>query len=197
MSLYASTCQTCHGPKMEGGAGPALMNVGQHIFYGEFKSIVTNGQGQMPGFVHVDEETLKALYLYLGGNPRSFNFRGRAEDDTTPEGPVVASGGVTIKADAQRSAPMSDYPEGVERPTDRYTTDYGLEWPGLLSPPWSSILAYDLNKGTIQWRQPIGEDSLYVQGDKTKGAPGGTTNRTWEYAARSCWLQTGSRVCCI
>ena len=33
------------------------------------------------------------------------------------------------------------------------------------SPPWSSIVAYDLNNGTIKWRQPIGEDSLYVQGD--------------------------------
>jgi quinoprotein glucose dehydrogenase len=48
---------------------------------------------------------------------------------------------------------------------------------GLLSPPWSSIVAYDLNNGTIKWRQPIGEDSLYVQGDKTKGAPSGTQRK--------------------
>lgn len=177
MTLYSSTCQTCHGKKMEGGAGPALANVGEYIFYDDFKSIVTNGQGQMPGFIHVDEETLKALYLYLGGNPRSFNFRRRDTEETMPEGPVVASGGAAIKPDAQRSAPMSAYPEGVAHPADRYTTDYGLEWPGLLSPPWSSMLAYDLNQGTIKWRQPIGEDSLYVQGDKNKGAPNGSQRK--------------------
>ena len=72
---------------------------------------------------------------------------------------------------------MLDYPEGIEHPANRYTTDYGLEWMGLLTPPWSSILAYDLNNGTIKWRQPIGEDSLFVQGDKTKGAPSGTQRK--------------------
>ena len=176
-SLYGSTCQTCHGANMEGGAGPSLKNIGQDIFYADFASTVLNGKGQMPGFTHVDEETLKALYLYLGGDARSFNFKGRPVDDTPPEGPVVATGGATLRPDGSKSAPLSDYPEGVERPADRYTTDYGLDWPGILSPPWSSILAYDLNEGTIKWRQPIGEDSAYVQGDKTKGAPSGTQRK--------------------
>ena len=72
---------------------------------------------------------------------------------------------------------MTDYPEDVEHPEERYTTDYGLDWPGILSPPWSSLLAYDLNSGTIKWRQPIGEDSLYAKGDKTKGAPSGTLRK--------------------
>ena len=72
---------------------------------------------------------------------------------------------------------MSEYPDDVAHPEERYITDYGLDWPGILSPPWSSILAVDLNEGTIKWRQPIGEDSLYVQGDKTKGAPSGTLRK--------------------
>jgi len=72
---------------------------------------------------------------------------------------------------------MSDYPEGVDHPADRYTTDYGIDWPGLAAPPWSSIVAYDLNDGTIKWRRPVGEDSLFVNGDKTKGAPGGTLRK--------------------
>jgi len=104
-TLYASTCQTCHGESMAGGAGPSLLNLGQRIFWDEFKGIVTNGSGQMPGFSHVDEETLKALYRYLGGNPRSFNFSRRGMENKTPEGPVVASGGVKIKPDAKRNAP--------------------------------------------------------------------------------------------
>jgi quinoprotein glucose dehydrogenase len=176
-SLYSSSCKTCHGGNMEGGVGPSIVNVGQRVFWEEFRTIVTNGSGQMPGFSHVDEETLKALYRYLGGNPRSFNFGRRAIENTKPTGPVVASGGATIRPDAKRNTPMIDYPEGVEHPEYRYTTDYGLEWMGLLSPPWSSILAYDLNKGTIKWRQPIGQDSAFVQGDRTKGAPSGTLRK--------------------
>jgi quinoprotein glucose dehydrogenase len=175
-TFYTSTCQTCHGENMSGGVGPSLANIGQHIFYDEFKNIITNGRGQMPAFAHVDEETLRALYRYVGGNPRSFNFR-RNFETKTPDGPVVASGGAKIKPDEKRNAPMSEYPEGVAYPPDRYTTDYGLEWPGILSPPWSSILAYDLNSGTIKWQKPIGEDSLYVQGDKTKGAPSGVLRK--------------------
>jgi quinoprotein glucose dehydrogenase len=175
-ALYATTCQTCHGVDMEGGVGPSLLNVGQHLFYDEFRSTVVNGRGQMPGFVHVDEETLKALYRYFGGNPMSFNFR-RNIDTTPPEGPVVASGGAPIKPDEKRDSPMSDYPDDVDHPSVRFTTDYGLEWPGLAAPPWSSILAYDLNNGTIKWRRPIGQDSLYVQGDQSKGAPGGVLRK--------------------
>jgi quinoprotein glucose dehydrogenase len=87
-----------------------------------------------------------------------------------PEGPVVASGGVKVKEDEKRGAPMLDYPEGVERPENRYTTGYGLEWESLMSPPWSYIVAYDLNKGEIKWKRPIGEDYQFVNGDKTKGA---------------------------
>jgi len=175
-TLYTSTCQTCHGVNMEGGVGPSLKNLGQHVFYDEFRSAVINGKGQMPGFVHVDEETLKALYRYLGGNPMSINFR-RNLEAKTPDGPVVASGGAKITPDENRGQPMSDYPEGVEHPPVRYTTDYGLDWPGLAAPPWSSIVAYDLNNGTIKWRKPVGQDSLYVQGDQSKGAPGGVLRK--------------------
>jgi quinoprotein glucose dehydrogenase len=175
-SFYASNCQSCHGLNMAGGAGPSLVNVGQRIFWDEFRSTVSNGTGRMPGFAHVDEETLKALYRFLGGIPRSFN-NGRNAANTKIEGPVVASGGATVKPDAQKSEQLIDYPEGVEHPADRYTTDYGLEWMGLSSPPWSSILAYDLNNGTIKWQKPIGEDSLYAKGDKSLGAPGGTLRK--------------------
>jgi quinoprotein glucose dehydrogenase len=175
-TLYTSTCQTCHGVNMEGGVGPSLKNIGQHVFYDEFRTAILNGKGQMPGFVHVDEETLKALYRYLGGNPMSINFR-RNLEPKTPEGPVVASGGAKILPDENRGLPMSDYPEGVEHPPVRYTTEYGLDWPGLAAPPWSSIVAYDLNNGTIKWRKPVGQDSLYVQGDQSKGAPGGVLRK--------------------
>ncbi|HEY8513502.1 MAG TPA: PQQ-binding-like beta-propeller repeat protein [Cyclobacteriaceae bacterium] len=176
-SLYSSSCQTCHGENMQGGSAPSLVGVGQRLFWSDFRNTVVNGKGPMPGFVHVDEGTLRALYLYLGGNPRSFAFRGWPETSTKVTGPVVDSGGVEIRPDAQKAQAMMDYPPDVDHPADRYTTDYGLDWMGLLSPPWSKILAYDLNNGTIKWQQPVGEDSAFVQGDKTKGAPSGTLRK--------------------
>ena len=176
-ALYASTCQGCHGPNMGGGVGPAIINVGQRIFYDEFKGIVLNGRGQMPGFIHMDEQNLAAIYRYLGGNPARPNFASRLDNTKKPEGPVVASGGIKMKPDEKRSAPMLAYPEGVVTPENQYTTDYGLDWPGLLSPPWSFLVAYDLNTGSIKWKKPVGEDSLYAKGDKTMGSPGGVLRK--------------------
>ena len=177
LTLYSNTCQTCHGKDMVGGVGPALVNAGQRLAYDEFKSIVTNGKGQMPGFNHVDEQTLTALYRYLGGVPTPMNFR-RRMSNRTPEGNVVAKGGATVKPDEKSAPPMSDYPEGVEHPEDRYTTDYGLEWPNLGLPPWTSIIAYDLNTGTMKWRKPLGEDATALAaGDKNTGAASGSQRK--------------------
>src|SRR5690606_22850132 len=85
-TLYDRTCMACHGPNMEGGVGPTLKNVAQTVIYDEFKAIVLNGRGQMPGFVHVDEASLANLYRFMGGNPRSFAGRGGNVEETMPEG---------------------------------------------------------------------------------------------------------------
>jgi quinoprotein glucose dehydrogenase len=176
VGFYTANCQSCHGDKMQGLAGPPLTNIGQRVFYDEFKNIVQNGRGRMPGIPYVEEQTMSSLYRYMGGIPRSFNFPRRG-DNKKATGPIVDSGGARVKPDANRGLPMSDYPQGVSHPENRYTSDYGTEWMGLAVPPWSSIVAYDLNRGTIKWRMPIGEDSAYVKGDKSKGAPGGALRK--------------------
>ncbi|OSZ76991.1 quinoprotein glucose dehydrogenase [Chitinophagaceae bacterium IBVUCB2] len=174
-TFYTANCQSCHGDNLQGLSGPSLANIGQRIFYDEFKNIVQNGRGRMPAIPHVDEQTMSALFRYMGGIPRS--FPGRRSDNKKATGPIVDSGGAQIKSDVSKATPMSDYPEGVSHPENRYTTDYGIEWMGLAAPPWSSILAYDLNNGTIKWRMPVGEDSAYVKGDKSKGAPAGVLRK--------------------
>ncbi len=176
-TFYNGNCQSCHGDKMQGLVGPSLVNIGQRMFYDEFKNIVQNGRGRMPGITHVDEQTLNALFRFMGGIPRSFNFPGRMGNNKPISGPVVDSNGARIKADETKATPMSEYPEGVDHPENRYTTDYGTEWMGLAAPPWSSIFAYDLNNGTIKWRMPVGEDSAFVKGDKSKGAPAGVLRK--------------------
>ena len=70
---------------------------------------------------------------------------------------------------------MQDYPDGVAKPAQRYFTDYGLGYPYLLAPPWSTIVAYDLNKGVIKWRRPLGQDrDVAAAGGKNTGVPRGS-----------------------
>jgi quinoprotein glucose dehydrogenase len=45
--------------------------------------------------------------------------------------------------------------------------------PNLLTPPWSWIVAYDLNKGTIKWKVPLGNDDSVAPG-KNLGVPNGS-----------------------
>ena len=73
---------------------------------------------------------------------------------------------------------MIDYPAMVKHPANRYTTDYGTAWPNLLNPTWAWVMAYDLNTGTVKWKQPLGEDSVAsFKGDKNAGAVNGSQRK--------------------
>lgn len=180
-SLIATTCRSCHGDNLSGrGIAPSIVNSGQRLSLEEFKTLLSVGRGQMPGFAHIDEQRVIALHRYLGGSPAArpgFASR-RTGDIKPPAGPVVASGGAPIKPDVNPAPPLSEYPAGVPHPVNRYTTDYGTAWPNMLNPPWASIIAYDLNTGKIKWKQPIGEDSLASsRGDKSTGAVNGSQRK--------------------
>jgi quinoprotein glucose dehydrogenase len=93
-------------------------------------------------------------------------------------GLVVASGGapggLIVPTSENRYSPLGGppYPKGVEAPPNRYYTDWGLypNQPYVIGPPWSAIVAYDLNKGTIKWRVPLGEDATAAaEGAKDAG----------------------------
>jgi Glucose dehydrogenase len=179
--IYTNNCRACHGDNMEGrGIAPGLVDAGQRILFDDFKNLLANGRGQMPGNPHIDDQSATALYRYLGGNP---NFRmppgfRRPQNNKLPDGPVVASGGAPVKPDSPVVAPMSDYPPGVEHPPVRYISDYGTAWPDLLGPVWAWVVAYDLNTGTIKWKKPLGEDAESLKrGEKGNGAVNGSQRK--------------------
>jgi len=191
-TAYIQNCQTCHGANREGAVGPPINNIGTRINLETFKSLVATGKGQMPPFAHIDENTLNGIYRFVtgsaaaggapaGGPPRG-GFGGTPRAATVPTGPVVATGGApdAVAFNSQRSSRMmTDYPAGVKT-FDRYTTPYGLSNTDLVTPPWTTITAYDLNKGTVLWKKPIGQDARIPlrTGAEEMGVPAGTQRKS-------------------
>jgi quinoprotein glucose dehydrogenase len=113
----------------------------------------------MPSFPGLDDATLNAILAFLGGG---------TGDAAAKSSAVVASGGapggLEIRAPAgPRYSPLGgpQYPEGLDTPRDRYYTRWGLypDQPFVINPPWSSVVAYDLNSGKIKWKVPFGQDA--------------------------------------
>jgi quinoprotein glucose dehydrogenase len=72
---------------------------------------------------------------------------------------------------------MTDYPSDYKGPKSIYIerSNWGTAISDILAPPFAGIAAYDLNKGTIKWKIPLGE---YAKSDvKGLGTPNGTQNK--------------------
>jgi len=159
-AIRDGTCNACHGAQRAGLINvPALTNVAR-LSFTEFHTIVSVGKGQMPGFPNLEESTVNELYALLGGITR----------------------GADPTARGRRSGGPRGYPEGVVAPTNNYRIaggGFGLETPNLLTPPWSTITAYDLNKGTIKWHVPLGQDPDVVpMNGRMTGLPSGEQRRS-------------------
>ncbi len=175
-AAYKENCAMCHGEDRAGTpAAPSLLSAGSQIVASQFRRIITYGNGRMPPLPHVSDEQAGDILAFLGGGARP---RRPADMPVAPlpAGPVVASGGI-VRPPLSGPAPegMQGYPDGVSAPAKRYYTDYGLGYPYLLAPPWSQIMAYDLNTGVILWKKPLGQDlDVAKAGGKDTGVPRGS-----------------------
>jgi quinoprotein glucose dehydrogenase len=174
--VYEERCQACHGANgVRSGPGPpALAGVGARLGAGEFRRVVLTGRSKMPAFADLDDATLNAILAFLGSAP------GGGGNAAARPAAVVASGGAPgglaiPPRSGPRYSPLGGppYPEGVDGPRERYYTNWGLypDQPYIINPPWSSVVAYDLNQGTIKWKVPFGQDAKAAeQGAKDTGA---------------------------
>jgi glucose dehydrogenase len=99
--------------------------------------------------------------IELPGNNGGANWGGAAVDPGKGKLYVVSKDlPAFLKLERDETAP-----EGVERYTsgfNMFTDSHGLS---PLSPPWTSLTAYDLNEGTIMWKLPLGDvPSLAAKG---------------------------------
>ncbi len=187
MAMYQANCSGCHGADRAGsGSVPSLYNIGARLSVDAFKSTVSNGKGQMPGFSNLKPEELEQILSYIA-NPnalvggRAGAGIGRGGGPAVTGGPVVASGGapagqVTAGGPGRGSVyggmQGPPYPAGLDVPADRFFSGWGVS-ANAIKPPFSTLVAYDLNKGTIKWQVPVGDDpELAAKGIHGTGARG-------------------------
>ena len=132
-AVYTQHCASCHGP------GQTPMRPMARLGAETFRTTVRQGNEQMPPFpeASLPAERLGALEAFLLSLPVN---------------------------DEQSGEPMLRLPQNPNRyqgPATRYGGSFSAGWytsNGLpaVGPPWSQLVAYDLNEGTIKWRVPDG-----------------------------------------
>jgi quinoprotein glucose dehydrogenase len=127
--VYQEQCAACHGDDRSGSPPefPALHNMNAKLTRPQITSIVHNGRGRMPGFLHIRGAELKALLDHLLEEPSS-----RQE---------VTSGGGSRAA--YRFTGYRKWQDAEGYPA--------------VAPPWGTLNAIDLNTGEYVWRVPFGE----------------------------------------
>jgi quinoprotein glucose dehydrogenase len=155
--LYVQNCQSCHTAELTGQPPsiPSLVNVVSRISADRVKSTIQNGASPMPAFTSLSEKEVDALVSYLSDPSKAH---------VPPD--------VLALLSAPRPPPPPPTPGA---PSERYWTGYGYmnSSQGLPAnkPPWSTLTAYDLNKGTIKWQIPLGGvTELIAKGIKDTGS---------------------------
>ncbi|MEP6715227.1 MAG: PQQ-binding-like beta-propeller repeat protein [Terriglobia bacterium] len=148
-TLYEQSCQTCHGPDLKGDRGPQVDDAVSRLGADAVRNIVSKGKGGMPPIASIKGEALTDLIAFL------------TRPETAPPGSGIPAGML-----ADRLEP--DYPAYIDPPPPRYKTGYGQEG-YVITPPWSTITAYDLNTGKMMWQTPYGDTPQAGPSDKLRG----------------------------
>ncbi len=151
-AVYEQNCQFCHGPELKGDRGPALDTVVSRLGLETTRNTIKNGRATMPSFASLPEQSMTQLMSFL------------KEPDLAPLGSAPPP---AVQA-MMRSMAEPAYPADVEGPPSRYKTGYGNE-PYVITPPWSTITAYDLNTGKIKWKTPYGDVPQAGPSDTMRG----------------------------
>ncbi len=161
MALYAQNCQACHGANLAGGETvPSLVGITTRLAAPEIRKVIVEGRGEMGGFHQFTSQQVDALIAFLAAPGGRGGRGGRNMGPTSfPPGPVAESGPIKTREQVGfGQGSMPNYPEGVDAPANRYTMEsYGLEFTAI-SPPWTTLTSYDLNKGAIKWQIGLGDD---------------------------------------
>ena len=150
--LFQANCQACHGADRKGQPPgvPSLVDVNGRLARPKLLNTLRQGEGSMPAFPTLTGNQLEALLTFLSEPPH-----------------------VPRSAPPRHTLPSSLSAKDPSTPV-RYFSGFGfmITSSGLspIKPPWTSLTAYNLNSGAIQWKIPLGEvPELAAKGIKNTG----------------------------
>ena len=146
--VFEAHCQRCHAVDSRANSPgiSSLADIGGRLNRPQIENVIRQGTGPMPGFPRIQAGDLDSLMAYLYNPSRAARTASNRPytDETLPTGTRYLSG-----------------------------FNFMIASDGLspIKPPWSSLTAYDLNSGTIQWQRPLGEvPELAAKGSKDTGS---------------------------
>jgi quinoprotein glucose dehydrogenase len=129
--LYLGNCASCHRGDLQGSPPefPSLVAIGSKLSEPEIKTLIRQGGGRMPGFAHLQTESIEAISGY-----------------------IISGQETEVETDTGDALPIS-----LKYRHDGYNKFLDPEGYPAVRPPWGTLNAIDLNSGKIVWKIPFGE----------------------------------------
>jgi quinoprotein glucose dehydrogenase len=142
-ALYNTKCASCHREDRKGSpSAPSLENIGSRMSRDQIAAIIREGTGRMPGFPDMGGRNITDVVDYL------VTGKDKAAD------PQIARDPNWLKYRIDGTTLWRD-PDGYPP----------------ITPPWGTLSAVDLNRGTIRWKIPFGDyPELVAQGIRNTGS---------------------------
>ncbi len=148
--LYVQKCAGCHRADRQGTPPefPSLIGIGERHSDQEVATVILKGNGRMPAFADLNAEQISAITRYIT----------KGEDKE-----LVLSNAAPTPIDQKYR--FDGYKKFLD--PDGYPA---------MQPPWGTLNAIDLNKGTIAWKIPFGEHpelvaTMGITGSENYGGP--------------------------